>query len=55
MPSSASRPGRRPNPGTRERWHQRLQRFGRSGLSVPDFCDREGISPASLYAWRRRL
>jgi transposase len=55
MPSSSSRPGRRPDPVTRHVWQQRLQRFERSGLTVPAFCDREGISPASFYAWRRRL
>jgi hypothetical protein len=55
MPLSASRPGRRPNPATRQRWQQRLERFRASGLTVPAFCDREGIAPASFYAWRRRL
>jgi hypothetical protein len=54
MPS-ASRPGRRPDPATHQRWQQRLDRFRNSGLAVADFCDREGISTASLYAWRRRL
>ena len=51
----ASRPGRRPDPATRQRWQQRLERFRRSGLAVPAFCDREGISTASFYSWRRRL
>jgi transposase len=51
----ASRPGRRPDPATRQRWQHRLDRFRRRGLTVPAFCDREGISPASFYAWRRRL
>jgi transposase len=51
----ASRPGRRPDPATPRRWQQRLDRFRRSGLSVADFCDREGVSTASFYAWRRRL
>jgi transposase-like protein len=55
MPSSAPRPGRRPDPSTRQRWQQRLERFRHSGLTVPAFCDREGISAASFYAWRRRL
>jgi transposase len=55
MPSSASRPGRRLDPATHQRWQQRLDRFHRSGLTVPAFCDREGISTASFYAWRRRL
>jgi hypothetical protein len=55
MPSSASRPGRRPDPATRHRWQQRLARFRKSGLAVADFCERERISTASFYAWRRRL
>jgi transposase len=54
MPS-APRPGRRPDPATRHAWQERLQRFRTSGLTVPDFCAREGVSPASLYAWKRRL
>jgi len=55
MPAFASRPGRRPDPSTRQFWQQRLERFRRSGLTVTAFCDREGISLASFYAWRRRL
>ncbi len=55
MPSSASRPGRRPDPSTRRRWQQRLDRFRKGGLAVAHFCEREGISTASFYAWRRRL
>ena len=54
MPVS-SRPGRRPDPGTRLLWQQRLEHFRRSGLTVADFCDREGLSVASFYAWKRRL
>ena len=50
-----SRPGRRPDPATRQRWQQRLQRFRQSGLPVPAFWDREAISTAAFYAWRRRL
>jgi transposase len=49
------RPGRQADPTTRQRWQQRLERFCRSGLTVPDFCDREGISAASFYEWKRRL
>jgi transposase len=55
MPSSASRPGRRPDLATRQRWQQRLDRFRRSGLTVLAFCEREGVSAAAFYAWRRRL
>ncbi len=47
--------GRRPDPALRQLWHQRLQRFRHSGLSIADFCDRERISVASFYAWKRRL
>jgi hypothetical protein len=54
MPVS-SRPGRRPDPNTRQLWQQRLEHFRRSGLTVADFCDRQGISVASFYAWKRRL
>jgi hypothetical protein len=36
-------------------WQQRLDRFRLSGLTVPAFCDREGISLTSFYTWRRRM
>jgi transposase len=55
MSSSSSPPGRRPDPATRQLWQQRLDRFRKSGLTVPVFCKREGISTASFYTWRRRL
>ena len=51
----ASRPGRRPDPAAHHLWQQRLERFRKSGLTVLAFCDRERISPASFYVWRRRL
>jgi hypothetical protein len=51
----APQPGRRPDPATRQRWQQCLDRFRTSGLTVADFCEREGISTASFYAWRRRF
>lgn len=38
-----------------QRWRERLRRFDRSGLTVLEFCEREGVSTASFYAWRRRL
>jgi transposase len=56
MPAPQSpRLGRRPDPALRTLWQQRLDRFERSGLSVSTFCDREGVSIRSFYAWRRRL
>ena len=36
-------------------WRRRLRRQAISGLSIPEFCAREGVSTASFYAWRRRL
>lgn len=55
MPMHRSRSGRRPDPAHRQLWQQRLERFQRSGLTVAAFCRREGVSVASLYAWKRRL
>ena len=56
MPApSFARPGRRPDPALHDPWRQRLQRFERSGLSAAAFCVKEGVSPPSFYAWRRRL
>jgi hypothetical protein len=56
MPApQSSRPGRRPDPALHTLWQQRLLRFERAGLSVSAFCDQEGISTPSFYAWRRRL
>lgn len=36
-------------------WRDMIDRQGRSGWSVVDFCRREGVSTASFYNWRRRL
>jgi hypothetical protein len=55
MPLSSPRPGRRSDPAAHRRWQQRLDRFLTSGLTAAHFCEREGISTASFYAWRRRF
>jgi len=36
-------------------WRLAVEEHRRSGLSVRAFCEREGLSSASLYAWRREL
>jgi transposase-like protein len=36
-------------------WRDIVERQGQSGLTVPEFCEREGIKAASLYGWRSRL
>ena len=41
--------------GLEHTWRLRLRRQATSGLSIPEFCRREGVSTASFYAWRRRL
>ncbi|MCI0404174.1 MAG: hypothetical protein L0212_11750 [Acidobacteria bacterium] len=38
-----------------EMWGERLRRYERSGLTVAEFCQREGVSAPSFYQWRRRL
>jgi hypothetical protein len=41
--------------GLEHTWRLRLRRQAASGLSIREFCSREGVSSASFYAWRRRL
>lgn len=36
-------------------WRSVISRFEESGLTVPQFCEREGIGAASFYHWRSRL
>jgi transposase-like protein len=36
-------------------WRELVDRQVQSGLTVPQFCQQEGISSASLYGWRSRL
>ncbi len=40
---------------SRGQWQALLARATRSGLSVAEFCRREGVSTASFYTWRKRL
>ncbi len=36
-------------------WRDRIERQKSSGLPVRRFCEREGFSDASFFAWRKRL
>jgi transposase-like protein len=36
-------------------WRERVWRQRRSGWSIAEFCDREDVSQASFYHWRKRL
>jgi transposase-like protein len=46
---------RRRDPATERRWRRLIKDWRRSGLSVCEFCDWQGLSEASFYAWRREL
>lgn len=39
----------------RQFWRMVLDTFQSSGLSVRRFCQQEGLSEASFYAWRKKL
>jgi hypothetical protein len=36
-------------------WEQRIERFGKSGKSVKDFCAAEGLPQGTFFAWKKRL
>lgn len=36
-------------------WRRLVERQAKSGLSIVRFCEREDVSTASFYNWRRRL
>ncbi len=47
--------GRKRNQSAEAAWHDRLARFGKSRLTVREFCRQEGVSDPSFYQWRKRL
>lgn len=55
MPAVPVSKPRRDPAVTRRRWAERLDRFRWSGLTVAQFCDAEGVSAPSFYAWKRTL
>ncbi len=38
-----------------DQWRDRLAEQERSGLSVKRFCQQQGLTEYSFYAWRKRL
>ena len=48
MPRSA-------NPALETTWRRRLRQQPDSGLTIQQFCHREGVSTTSFHAWKRRL
>lgn len=47
--------GHKQSSGAEAVWLERLARFGRSGMTVAEFCRCEGVSDPSFYQWRKRL
>jgi transposase-like protein len=47
--------GRRKDAALQAAWRGRCERFDRAGLTVTEFCRREGVSQARFYQWRKRL
>jgi hypothetical protein len=39
----------------RRHWQEAIDRQQGSGQSIVGFCAKEGLSPASFHAWKRRL
>lgn len=46
---------RKVNVKLREMWRQRIERQRQGGLTVSEFCRREGVSSANFYMWKRKL
>jgi len=38
-----------------DQWRDRLAEQERSGLTVKQFCQEQGLAECSFYAWRKRL
>jgi len=36
-------------------WREQIAEHGRSGVSVKQFCEAQGITEQSFYLWRKRL
>ncbi len=43
------------DPAKCQQWAERLERFGKSGQGVAEFCRAEQVSVPSFYQWRRKL
>ena len=45
----------RPATPKADEWAERIAAQRRSGMSVKQFCNEQGLTEYSFYAWRRRL
>jgi transposase-like protein len=46
---------RRQDPAKEKLWRETIRRHQESGLSVRDFCEREGLKDGNFLRWRREL
>ena len=46
---------KRPANPKADEWAERIAAQGRSGMSVKQFCNEQGLTQCSFYAWRKRL
>src|SRR3954452_12379451 len=51
----AKRGGKRRDPDREKSWRRTIRRQQRSGLSVRDFCGREGLKDWTFRWWRQEL
>ena len=45
----------KPDTDQQQFWQMVLETFKSGGLSVRQFCQKEGLSEASFYTWRKKL
>lgn len=43
------------DPALEDLWRRRLRQQPSSGLTIHQFCQREGLSIATFHSWKRRL
>jgi hypothetical protein len=48
-------PGRVRDERKEQRWRRWIAQWQTSGLTIPAFCARYGLSTANFYTWRRTL
>ena len=46
---------RQRNPVLERQWRERVSAWTKSGLTVRDFCLRQGVTATSFHYWRREL
>jgi transposase len=51
----APRSGKPRDPAKERSWRRTMAEYARSGLSIADFCRREGLKPWTFRWWRQEL